>query len=908
VSGAGVAPTEPRGVPPPGSLTWGALSGPVAIALALVGQLVVLRSPAANTGLWLYAVAIGVLLLGSCGERDRESPPARDGGRRDAILTVILVLTAAALRLVLLTQHPGVFGDEGERGMEARRILEGARPPLAGYGWWGVPNVYFYLLAGSLKLGGDGLFGLRLLSAVSGAATVFFVARTGTLLWGRRVGFIAGALLAVSPVALQFSRLAGESAPTSALWAAGFFFVFRTLRDRMPRDAVLAGFLLGGSLYFYAVSKLLLLLVPVLLAGLLVAERRAGTLRLVTLILLAFGVTFLPLAVTSFHQRNAFAGRYRETSIFSPENRPIAFGKAGVTLPGEWRHESVLESVARHPSSWARVLLHQTKSTIDVLYRSGEPTVFYQPGAHLGSILSPLVAPLALLGLAWGLRCLGDGRFAILGLWFWGGLLGPILTVDTPSVQRFAGAWPALMLFPAVLVDHVFARVSAAGAGWRRIATLAPWGLVGTIALLDTREYFVVYRATAPYGDSTAQARYAAALGGSYKVYQLGIDGARYGDVFFGYGPTRFLAKGVEGGDVGALPSRLPIVDENGKNVAFFVYPSNAVFLPMLRLFYPEGREEDVRNGPATCFTAYTIGSGALARTRVLRAVYTSSNGTRLERDEPNLGTIDPRGLEEGWKPPDELLYPARSSWAGAFVATESGPKSVTLRGAGDAALHVDGRLVARENGAPGSARPVVLFLARGLHEVRLDGSLTTAASRITAGIPGPLEPRLIFRSSVGGLLGEVWSGETNLDTLPLREAEAWRLDPFLGFRYAQEDPGFPKGAFVSRWRAILRAPRAGVYSIGLRSNGPSRLTLDGETVVEVPARGDRTASVTLDEAPRSLEVRYAWRSDRPFLELTWVPPGGKNELVPPGVLSPAGRSGPAETGEGAAGSPGGRR
>jgi 4-amino-4-deoxy-L-arabinose transferase-like glycosyltransferase len=328
---------------------WGALSAPLAIAIAISAQLAVLRHPEASTGIWIYAAAIAVLLSGSRGASESGWPAAPAGERADLIATALLLVVAAVLRLALLSEHPGVFGDEGERGMEARRILEGARPPLFGYGWWGVPNAYFYLVAGVMKLAGDGLFGLRLLSAVSGVVTVLFVTRAGTLLWGQRVGLTAGALLAVSPVALQFSRLAGESTPTGALWAAGFFFAFRTLRDGLSRDAVLAGVLLGASLYFYAVAKLLLLLLPILALMLLAARRRRGGPRLAALLTLAFAVTFAPLAVTSQKQGEAFAGRYRETSILSPQNRPIAFRAAGVTYPETLRDESAVESVTRHP-------------------------------------------------------------------------------------------------------------------------------------------------------------------------------------------------------------------------------------------------------------------------------------------------------------------------------------------------------------------------------------------------------------------------------------------------------------------------------------------------------------------------------------------------------------------------------
>ena len=162
--------------PSRGRFDAGVLSGPAAIAVAIVAQLTLIRRPEADIGLWLYLAAIAILILGSLGVRASPFPEPAGRDRADTMSTLVLVFAALLLRLVLLTQHPGIFGDEGERGMEARHILEGARPPLAGYGWWGVPNVYFYLVAGFLRLAGDGLWGLRLFSAASGVAAVFFVA------------------------------------------------------------------------------------------------------------------------------------------------------------------------------------------------------------------------------------------------------------------------------------------------------------------------------------------------------------------------------------------------------------------------------------------------------------------------------------------------------------------------------------------------------------------------------------------------------------------------------------------------------------------------------------------------------------------------------------------------------------
>src|SRR5262249_3763528 len=162
------------------------------------------------------------------------------------------------------------------------------------------------------------------------------------------------------------------------------------------------------------------------------------------------------------------------------------------------------------------------------------------------------------------------------------------------SVQRLTGAWPVIMLFPAIVLDRV-----AAGA-WplsRRLAR--QWMNVPLVGLLvffaadGYQEYFGHYMSLCPYCTGTIQARFSEALGQDYKAYQFGVGGY---DIFFTYGPTRYLAKGVEGSDMSVPANFFPVTDNwaqgKQKGAAYIVYAPNADYLPLIRLFYPGGAEE----------------------------------------------------------------------------------------------------------------------------------------------------------------------------------------------------------------------------------------------------------------------------------------------------------------------------
>lgn len=859
-------------------------------------------------GLLLFVLAFrgrrhraGTPLL--AGPADDEFAPgiAEPSWRWETFLAILMLLLAAVLRFADLEYHPGIFGDEGERGLDARAILEGRPAPFFGAGWFGVPNFYFSVAAASLRLFGDGLFGLRTLSALSGLVAVFLIYRTGRLLWGPRAGLLAGTFLAVSPLALQFSRLAGESTPTGTLWAAGIFFLVRSLRLGELRDAALSGVFFGLSLYFYPSGKLVFLLLPAVCAYLLLVGGRRHARPLLSglsVLLIAFFLTFFPYAVSSAREGwNSFAARYRGRAIFAPQNRPETFARAGLSYDPAWQGESLPQSFARHPRAWGRVLFTQMRDSLEVIYRNGDPTAFYNIREHRGSMLSPLMAALTLLGLAYATAKVLDPRFGLLSLWFWAGLLGPALTLDTPSVQRLTGAWPPAMLLPAVLLDRIAAASWPLGVSFaRRSINVVLGALLAIVTAQGIREYFVHYRSLVPYADPTTQARYAQTLGTTYKAYQLGVgDGVKFGDVFFGYGSTRFLARGVEGADVTALSDVLPVTDESQKGIVFLVRDSNADALPILRAVYPGGHEEVVKSSDGTPrFTAYKLGPALIASFHTLRTTYLGAGGRSVERNEPNLGTRPSGSAAPAWRPPPGLVYPSRVVWEGSLVAPAYGRYHFTLFAESGARLSLDDAVAIVSPGkSDGGA-----FLAKGLHHVRLSGLLQGPGTGIAvtwayeAGVAQPIERRLLFRDGLGGLTGEIWTDATaHLPSLPAGRPSVRRVDPAIGFREARDDRSFGQGPFVARWRGLLRAESSGQYLFETPSNGSSMLSIDGHPLLPGPAG----APVALEAGPHALELLYHWEKDRARLELYWTPPSGRRELIPPAALSPERRSWPPE-------------
>jgi 4-amino-4-deoxy-L-arabinose transferase-like glycosyltransferase len=906
-----------------------ALVGLLAIGL-LAGWIV-----AAAVAFVIYAVAPGPRV--APGESLLPSPTSDFFGRGlpsipvrwETLFAGGMMLLALYLRLNNLEYHPGIFGDEGEQGMNVRSIVEG-RPwegapvtgetaPIFGSGWWQVPNLSFYVWSLSLRIFGDSMFGLRMFSAISGLLAVWYIYRIGRLLWGPRAGLIAGTMLAVSPLALQFSKFANVSSATSALWAVGFFYFFMALRYRKWSDWILAGFFWSLNLYFYPAGKLIIPLVGV--AGLYCLVRwRWEFIRRYALGFALLGVvgalTFMPFYTFSVNEKPkpwySFSGRADETSIFSPQNQAGTFGRYNLPYNPVWANRSTVENIRADPMPWAQLVYQQSRETMDSLFRRGDQVFYYRLAEMNRPVFSPLWAVLALLGLAYAAWKAWDARFALTLMWFGIGLSASILTVDTPNLQRFTGAWPVVMLFPAVLVDRMFAgnwKLSTRLA--RRWATLPVAALLVFLTVISYREYFLEYPTTCPYCRDTVQARFAQSLGQEYKGYQMGV-GNGY-DVYFNYGSTRFAAKGVEGREMLTPADTLPVIDSNGKGAAFIVYPNNYEYLPMLRVMYPQGVEEQQKSQDGVVqFTSYKVSREQLAQSQTFHATYgrLDRQGVPFTRDEPSIGNVQPptRGKSAGVLPMPPVVFPAVGTWQGGLVAPTYGAYTLALDGAAsNVTLVLDGRTVltlpALDPTTPPEGRQIEMVMAKGLHDVRLSGTLQETGSQLqllwaSGGPLLPIESTFLYNGPTGGLLGEIVpsTGQEVLqaeDPLGATPRQARRSDSFVGFREASVLLG--GSPYVAQWQGILSVPTAGDYgfSVNTGSTGFGMVRIDGHTAFGNGPDGPGTGTVNLAPGDHQLDVRYASVGGLSRVEFMWAPPGEQTSLVPPTVLTPLARSWP---------------
>src|SRR5579884_1619031 len=136
------------------------------------------------------------------------SPPAPASGDRRWWIGVGLVLLAAlALRLWRIDVLPAALShDEAYDALNAVEIMNGARP-LFFESNNGREPLFMYLVALAFRALGVGAVPLRLVSVAAGTAAVGATIAAGRALFGRPVGLLGGALMALAFWPLFDSRL-----------------------------------------------------------------------------------------------------------------------------------------------------------------------------------------------------------------------------------------------------------------------------------------------------------------------------------------------------------------------------------------------------------------------------------------------------------------------------------------------------------------------------------------------------------------------------------------------------------------------------------------------------------------------------------------------------------------------------
>jgi len=232
------------------------------------------------------------------------------------LLLIGVLLLAGILRLWQLgSVPPGLNVDEVSEGYNAYSLIKtgkdryGMAIPVIfkSFGSY-QPPIYTYLTTIPVLAFGPTAFAVKIVSALSGIAVVFF---TFLIIRGR-LGLLAGLVLTISPWAIFFSRMGTEANIGLAIFIAGFYFLLKSAKETAYFP--LAAFLLGLATHAYYSERILSIL---LLTGFVLINYKIylKSKKLLFIGLVIFGLTQLPhLAIL---KSGAFTRRLDQVTYFN---------------------------------------------------------------------------------------------------------------------------------------------------------------------------------------------------------------------------------------------------------------------------------------------------------------------------------------------------------------------------------------------------------------------------------------------------------------------------------------------------------------------------------------------------------------------------------------------------------------
>jgi len=846
----------------------------LALALAL-GALIELRADLRSiAGAWLWIAGLSALVMTGIALRRNDGWPALWGAdiwprdRRSRFLligaVVVLLAIAAAARLVGLDKVPlGINADEGDRAATSISILRGANTnSIFDSGWYYISMMYFTLLAQFFKLAGIGFVQARTFTALFGIASVAPATLLAIRHFGWRVGLLAGFLLSLLGVSLQFARETSEAGITATCWALSLLFFLEAARRGQSWAWIGAGLAGGYSLYFYPSGRLWAFAAVAFCLYLLVhglGARRRAILRGMALAALAALLCAGPFLVNASARPGELSRRFEQTAAFIGDNATrLAYYTPGMSAAQLW--------------------LEQCVRALGMFNQFPDGGGFWPTGLPL---MPAALALLTLVGIGWCTLRWRDPRCAALAIWFWVSLSGVITTVETPNVQRLATAVPILTVFPALVLDELARRAERLGLQsakqglLRRLPNIAVAALVVALMISQANFYFVEYAGMERWPFPTAEGNAANSEGANAWVLSLGRDFHRINS-----GWIRLLAPGVERAGIQSPGLNLPLTWPATSDLAFTLYAKQSYYLPYLALLYPGGVTVPyLHRTEGLMFTYYRVTQQQWAAAQGVTVTPLSAAPVRV----PALGVAP-----SGWN-----IFPAAMRWsAGLHVPRywnygfQAGP--------GPARLTIDGIEVLN---VPAGATSIstTVALAHGDHALQLDGALSAEgqsivvqwAERLTdEPMPAAAWQTLPTASLIAGQDRPV--GLFGVGQVPGRPAQH-RIDRTLATCCLRDELQAEGRSYMLTWTGVLSAPAAGTYAMSLFAQGDAILQIDGQTVIHTDEPAERPVTGTLSLSAGAHAVLLVYRaSDTPGgLEWAWTPPDGPTSIVPYTVLSP---------------------
>lgn len=234
-----------------------------------------------------------------------------------------IVALAIFVRIYHLTEQPyGVWVDEADAGLEARAMAADANYRPIFRGGIHMTGVQLMTYVAGIKLWGDDIMSLRLISVVWGVLGVIAAYGVGREMRGVWLGLLMAFFLTTMRWSINFSRVAMTGIENPFFVLVTLYFALRLVKYGTLRDALGVAVAIGVGLWFYVSFRIAL--IPIFMLVLL-RWPYWKDLRKTAFLFGIVGITILlliaPYLIFSQKDPDLFSMRSKETIIFYERNR-----------------------------------------------------------------------------------------------------------------------------------------------------------------------------------------------------------------------------------------------------------------------------------------------------------------------------------------------------------------------------------------------------------------------------------------------------------------------------------------------------------------------------------------------------------------------------------------------------------
>ncbi len=344
-----------------------------------------------------------------------------------------IVMIAFMLRFIAVDRVPGLLhiDEKGLSDFAIKHVFSEQERTISPFrtGQTSMPTLFYYVIKGSYSVFGYSITALRLPSVLAGTLAVFMVYLMVSELQSPRAGIIAAALMAGFHFHIHWSRLSLNNI-WDTVWVPMMLACYAYgWRKKWSGGAVLSGFAVGISQYFYPGAKLGIFLLAFLMIWLYRREKDKRRLLIFTGKLVFIAATIaLPLFIFAIMNQEEFFRRAKEIYGWRKEYILIAVGTLDY-----WKH-----------------FKFQLLRSLGAFFIYPDGTGFYRPGVPFLFGLSPV---LFMMGLIWSIikKHWLPIVWIILTTIFAGMLIGVI-----PSSSHYVVSIPAIVWLIAIPLEWLY--------------------------------------------------------------------------------------------------------------------------------------------------------------------------------------------------------------------------------------------------------------------------------------------------------------------------------------------------------------------------------------------------------------------------------------------------------------------